>query len=369
MADHKTDNGAWRGRASMTPRGDGSASHQRDAAPGTFGVVPVRAACDRRLGQVTPLHVLVVLGMYRNTMTGECYPSVGTIAAHLGITRRSVQRHLDSLVEFGHLVIVPQKRIKGGGQASNRYVLLFTPLEGLENPPPDAIAMEGGHSPTAAEENATSGHQNGIESGATHPVAADSSAATHGVAAVGETMGTTPERCDTSWQALRQDVSHPLRQDVSHELPILNGLKRIGLKPRARKILEAERQDAPSPSMPADTVEALTPSHARRREASSASLRKRPHPVDPLQPVVALLTGPPDGLDRAEAFDREKGAKLAIWQWQGDLETAGVRGHDADRVILAAAERVAEMGAEDPGSAIAGIVTQAVAARLENAVA
>lgn len=126
-----------RGKPAMVPRGwDGTATDkaridaQRNAAKGTYSIVSAAAACDRGLGKVTPFVVLAVLGKYRNATTTECFPSHATLAARLGIDRRSVQRHLDKLVEHGYLVILPRRGAEG--QTSNAYVTLFPPLADIE---------------------------------------------------------------------------------------------------------------------------------------------------------------------------------------------------------------------------------------------
>jgi len=126
-----------RGKPDMAPRGwDGTAADkarietQRNAAKGSYSIVSAAAACDRDLGKVTPFVVLALLGKYRNAKTTECFPSHATLAARLGIDRRSVQRHLDKLVDRGYLVILPRRGAEG--QTSNAYVALFPPLAAMD---------------------------------------------------------------------------------------------------------------------------------------------------------------------------------------------------------------------------------------------
>lgn len=119
------------GRHSQDVRGhDGSVADKqridqlRTPVPGTFSIAPAAAACDRRLGRATPLHVLVMLGKYRNAQSGLCIPSIGLLAQRLDISRRSVQRHIAKLIDWGYLVAVTRTR-DNGGYTSNGYILLF----------------------------------------------------------------------------------------------------------------------------------------------------------------------------------------------------------------------------------------------------
>lgn len=126
------------GRPSMKVRGwDGTdAGKQRiqelwEPKKGTWSMVSAAAACDRSLSQASAFTVLALLGKYRNPKTGECFPSVVRLSEDLGISRRTVQRHLDRLVERGYLVVLP-RRVKinsaGSRQTSNTYVVLFPPM-------------------------------------------------------------------------------------------------------------------------------------------------------------------------------------------------------------------------------------------------
>ena len=119
------------GRHSTETRGDDGTREGRqridtlrNAAPGSFSITPAAAACDRRLGRATPLHVIVMLGKYRNAQTGLCIPSIGTLSQRLDISRRSVQRHIAKLIEWGYLAVVTRTR-DNGGYTSNGYILLF----------------------------------------------------------------------------------------------------------------------------------------------------------------------------------------------------------------------------------------------------
>jgi len=118
--------------ASLEPRGfDGTEEDGRriqaliEPRNGTWSMLPAAAVCDRSLGNVTPLHVLARLCKYRNTKTGACFPSIERIAKDLGITARSVQRHVEKLIECGHLVVVPRRIPATGKQTSNGYCILF----------------------------------------------------------------------------------------------------------------------------------------------------------------------------------------------------------------------------------------------------
>ncbi|WP_091311675.1 helix-turn-helix domain-containing protein [Micromonospora chersina] len=49
--------------------------------------------------------VLVVIASHANVETGDSFPSVSTIAEHVGVSTRTVQRTLAKLVQLGRLVV------------------------------------------------------------------------------------------------------------------------------------------------------------------------------------------------------------------------------------------------------------------------
>lgn len=100
----------------------------------------VAAALDRELGQVTPLHVLTLLCKYRNPETLDCFPSMKRLAKDLGLSdRRSIQRHIDRLVECGYPVVIPRRAKDGSTNTSNGFLVLYPapswPTGGDENAP------------------------------------------------------------------------------------------------------------------------------------------------------------------------------------------------------------------------------------------
>jgi hypothetical protein len=122
------------GRHSMRTRGfDGTAADreriqvQRQRKNGDWSIVSAAAACDRRLGRASPLHVLVLMGKYQNATTGLCIPAVERMATQLGITRRAVQQHIAKCIELKFLVAMGRRRA-AGGWTSNAYILLFPEL-------------------------------------------------------------------------------------------------------------------------------------------------------------------------------------------------------------------------------------------------
>jgi hypothetical protein len=128
--------------ASLKPRGfDGTDEDSRrieaviEPRNGTWSMLPAAAVCDRSLGNVTPLHVLAWLCKYRNTKTGECFPSVERVAKDLGITARSVQRHVEKLIECRHMVVMPRRNPATGKQTSNAYYILFGEVRGPADKP------------------------------------------------------------------------------------------------------------------------------------------------------------------------------------------------------------------------------------------
>jgi hypothetical protein len=110
---------------------------------GTWAMVPAAAACDRSLGQVTPLHVLTALAKYRNAATGECFPSIGRLARDLGVTRRTIQRHLGALIERGHLLVRERRTANGLSNTSNAYLILYNSLARADNDGETTTSEEG----------------------------------------------------------------------------------------------------------------------------------------------------------------------------------------------------------------------------------
>ena len=76
------------------------------------------AACDSRLSK-GGVSVLAVLAWRFNANHGCCWPSMDSIASDAGVDKRTVQRNLDDLEDFGYLHV---RRDKG---ALNKFVLHF----------------------------------------------------------------------------------------------------------------------------------------------------------------------------------------------------------------------------------------------------
>lgn len=88
-----------------------------------FCIVSNKVIDDQRLSSYAKLTYLI-LCRYANTESGECFPAQTTIAKKSGISRRSVQRGLEELVEFQYLTVTPRKRLDGSEKyTSNLYLL------------------------------------------------------------------------------------------------------------------------------------------------------------------------------------------------------------------------------------------------------
>lgn len=83
--------------------------------------------------------VLYSLAWFHNWKTGLCCPSQETIAAHCGLTKRSVQRALSDLQARGLLRSVPRSGGGSVGRASDAYEFGF-PIVPLGSKPGDAPA-------------------------------------------------------------------------------------------------------------------------------------------------------------------------------------------------------------------------------------
>lgn len=86
------------------------------------------------------------LALHMNSLTGQCNPSISTLAQGCATTSRTVERSIKELEDAGWIL-----RFQAGGQSSNRYALTFrqpapemfgddrppTPTSGVEEDTPD----------------------------------------------------------------------------------------------------------------------------------------------------------------------------------------------------------------------------------------
>ncbi len=80
----------------------------------------------RRAGAAAHLiPVYAALSDYANNKTGLCWPKMSTLADTLGISVRSVQRHLAALRELGLIEFVQRRRSARGRFSSWTYRLLL----------------------------------------------------------------------------------------------------------------------------------------------------------------------------------------------------------------------------------------------------
>ncbi|TAJ91238.1 MAG: helix-turn-helix domain-containing protein [Reyranella sp.] len=146
--------------------------------PGTWSMLPAAAVCDRSLGQCTPLHVLAWLCKYRNTKTGECYPAIETMALDLGVSARSVQRHMADLIKCGHVVVVERRNRATGRQTSNQYYVLYGDVPALA----DREAAPQTEEEASRTQKAPGGPVMASDAGVTHDVTPEGRGVTHDVA-------------------------------------------------------------------------------------------------------------------------------------------------------------------------------------------
>lgn len=315
------------GRHSMKSRGVDVQSTPELSVPrsGTYAVVPTAAAGDRRLGRCTPLHVLVVLGKYRNAKTGLCVPALDKVAAELGVDRRSVQRHINALIDCGYLVAVGRRR-ENGGYTSNSYTLLFPGLSG----PPEGDGDGGSDHPACGDEitlheDVTPSASDATLSVAYPPPLGEESVDNHGEAAApmrqpmsqgGDTECRNP--CDTE---CRNNNSPILTIDSNSPFAEANA--------RARREPEQAADDARDCSGMADgdgvLVEATQ--HEARRDVPLAKARTMYQPTrDPLSALVKRLssqTKTPEGV-----------LWVKMLGWHEQIERTGVDNSAAQAILV-----------------------------------
>lgn len=62
----------------------------------------------------------------RSNQSGQCYPSIGTIAKELHLSRRTVERAIDDLIRAG-LLVKEQRWRENGGRSSLLFTLTESP--------------------------------------------------------------------------------------------------------------------------------------------------------------------------------------------------------------------------------------------------
>lgn len=106
----------------------------------------MQAAQEARL-TTTPRLVLMVLAVHHNDRTGDCTPSVETLAAETGLSRRAVQISTAALAAAGLITI--NRRSRHGIQTSNQHDL-FGPAKGRTSCAPGGrTKRQGGGAPRA----------------------------------------------------------------------------------------------------------------------------------------------------------------------------------------------------------------------------
>lgn len=96
-----------------------------------FSIVQGRAVRDNRLTD-SVFRTLSDLGMYTDK-DGWCFPSQSTIAEDRGLSRQTINAHLELLEKLGYIESRNQFK-SDGSQTSNMYRILFDLVQGVSNP-------------------------------------------------------------------------------------------------------------------------------------------------------------------------------------------------------------------------------------------
>ena len=290
---------------------------------GTYAVVPAAAVSDRRLGRCSPLHVLVALAKYRNADTGLCVPAIGRLATELGLKRRSVQQHINTLIECGYLVACGRRR-GNGGWSSNAYTLLFPAIPDAS----DDDGGDGGHHPTGKDQTATSErvmpNQSDAQPSCAYPPALDTTCGDNIV------IGEVPMRRQVAHgdaAELRNPCATRLRMNNSTNLNIDSNEPFAEANARARDEPESGRQAAGENAVVEHHgVPAAAEQHeAKQRVPVIQTRRAYEAPRDPLDALVKRLvkqTGVPAGHLWEQMID-----------WHGQIERAGLDNASAQQVL------------------------------------
>ncbi len=90
---------------------------------GRYSKIPDSAVFDQRLGAAA-LRVLAALGTYANK-EGWCWPSQGTLAKRLGISRQAVGRAIKQLAALGYIRSQGQYNQRTQARVQNRYQVRY----------------------------------------------------------------------------------------------------------------------------------------------------------------------------------------------------------------------------------------------------
>lgn len=94
-----------------------------------FSFVPAQWLADDAPLNAADRLVLCVLCQWANSSTGECFPSVGTVAGHSKLSERTVRTSIARLAEVGAITV--QRRTDGNGKPTSS---LYT-IMGYDPPP------------------------------------------------------------------------------------------------------------------------------------------------------------------------------------------------------------------------------------------
>jgi DNA-binding transcriptional ArsR family regulator len=133
-------------------------------APGGWAVLPARIVCDPSLSPEARC-VLLVLSAHADDHAHP-FPSVATIARHLGRSERTVLRVLSEL-RAAELVEV-RHRFRGGEQTTSEYVLRFDRW-GRPTPSPVTDRGDTGDTPRGDKRDTPRGDTGGVQNKTTRP--------------------------------------------------------------------------------------------------------------------------------------------------------------------------------------------------------
>lgn len=296
---------------------------------GTWSRVSRAATFDTRLSAAA-FRVLAALGSHADEI-GHCYPSVSTIAARLGLDRRTAQRHLRKLEAAGYIQSLKRLRIKGGGYASNEYLLRF--------PTPPATTDGASAGVTTGESNPDSGEGSARASGQPGAIASDAApdAASPRYDATPDAASTVGDVTKTRWAMRHLKASDA----ASHAAP--------DAAPGAALTIPVELSQSERAQSRAGARECARESHDHEQDRDSTGR----HRVNG--------NGKTDLQMVSEAEDRATHVDLRAWAEWIDSRVDGERG--AGWLAIFKATEVAAKAGEDESAAILRIDALLRAAR------
>tara|TARA_B100000315_G_scaffold228300_1_gene236895 strand:+ start:237 stop:926 length:690 start_codon:yes stop_codon:yes gene_type:complete len=115
-------------------------------------ILPADAVFDQRLGNAA-LRVFAALGVYADKK-GTCYPKLRTLGDSFGISKQTVHKHIEELVNLGYVEKSQRKREDGSNSSCEYHIKSRQPEVNTRQPEANTPSASEVNTPSASEVNA-----------------------------------------------------------------------------------------------------------------------------------------------------------------------------------------------------------------------